>query len=155
MVSKCTSSLFSLFFVFFFWSLFHSCPLLEKTIMNVALIFNFCCFYEIQAEDAYKYNICCHLLLFLWNQGRRQRRMRLVLVFYFFFLHCKKQWQASPFGVIFYNSRKKHKKHKKLEEDNELFGFSSSSTTQEKKPWCWFFLGCKKQRQAFQLVIIS
>ncbi len=106
--SKCTSTLF-LF-------LFHFCSPVRKTITSVALVFIFCCPYEITTENDDDYNIHYHLMFFLWNQGRRQQWTHLVLVFWLFFLHCKRQWQASPFIVTFYNSRKKKKKiktHKK------------------------------------------
>jgi hypothetical protein len=99
--SKCTST----FFVSLF--LFHSCSLANKMIMIVTLVFIFCCPYEIMVEDDDECNIRCHLLLFLWNQGKRQQQTCLIVVFFLFFLHCKRQWRASPLIIIFYNLRKK------------------------------------------------
>ncbi len=105
-------------------------------------------------EDDYECYIHFHFLLFLWNYDKRwwqmwhslssfpllmkpgqKTTMNVLHPCVFFFLHCRKQWQASPLIIVFYNSKKKHKNPK---EDDELFDSSLSSTTQEKKPWCWF-----------------
>jgi hypothetical protein len=59
--SKCTSTFFLSL------SFFHSCPLVKKMIMNVALVFIFCSSYDIRAKDDNECNVRCHLLLFLQN----------------------------------------------------------------------------------------
>ncbi len=95
--SKCTSTLF------FSLSFFHFCSLAKKMIMNVALIFIFCCPYEITAKNDNECSVCCHLLLFLWNQGKRQQRTCLVLFFFFFFLHYRNNDEpphSSPCSAI-------------------------------------------------------
>ncbi len=123
--SKCTLAFFFSLF------LFHSCPLAKKTIMNVALVFIFYCFYEIRAKYDDECNVLCHFLLFLRNHGRRQQWTCPVLVFYFFLsLHCRKQWWASPFIVVFYNSKKKKKKNPT--KDDKPSSLLSSFVTQEK-----------------------
>ncbi len=103
-----------LFFIFF--SVFSPC---KENNYKCWIWFIFYRSYETKAKDDDECNVHCLLLVFLWNQGKRQWWMCLVLVFWFFFLHCKRQWQASGLIVIFYNSRKKQKKHRKQEEDDE------------------------------------
>ncbi len=99
--------------LFFSLFLFHSCPLLEKMIINVAFVFNFYCSYKIRAEDVNECNIHCHLLLFLWNKGIRQRWTCLILVFCFFFLALQKTMTTLSIRCPFLQLKKKLNEHRK------------------------------------------
>ncbi len=139
---------------FFSLFLFHSCSLAKKTIMSVALVFIFYDPYEIMTKDDNECNVHYHLLLFLWNEGRRKQQMCFILVFFSFFSCIAKDNDEPPHSLSF-SIIKILKKNRNLKEDDKPFGSSSSSTTQEKKSWCWFFLGCRRQQWASWLIIVS
>jgi hypothetical protein len=65
----------------------------------------------------------------------------------FFLLHCRRPLKHPHSLSSSTTQEKKQRKHRNPEKDDKPFGSSSSCVTQEKIPWYWFFLGCKKRRQ--------
>ncbi len=141
--SKCTSTFF------FSLSFFHSCPFAKKTIINVALVFIFCCSYKIRAKDDNECNVRCHLLLLLQNQGRRQQRTCPII--FNFFLALQKTMTTLPIHCHLLQLKKKTKKPKR---GRWAFWLVIVLCNPRKKPWCWFFLGCRRQWPASRLVIV-
>jgi len=76
MANKYTLAFF--FLCLFFWS----CPLAKSAITSITFIIILWCSYKTRAKDNDKRNIHCHLLVFLWNHGKRQQQTYLSIVFF-------------------------------------------------------------------------
>ncbi len=136
--SKCTST----FFFFASFSLFFPCK-----------------------EDNYECFTRFHLLLSLRDYDRKSNAT-FIVVFCLsyetrvednnehasslssFFFSCIAKNNDEPPHSFSSSAIQNFKKHKIPKEDNKPYGSSSSSIIQKKKPWCWFFLGCRKWQRA-------